>query len=57
MGTFNSSKTSPYVAEDLAPVAQDVMRHFESQNYEATETNIPTGGCRPASAGEAPSRP
>jgi hypothetical protein len=44
MGTFNSSKTVPYVVEDLALVAQDVMGHFESQDYEVTETLIPTGG-------------
>ena len=44
MGTFNSSKTFPYVVEDVAPVAQDVMDHFEQQDYEAIETNIPTGG-------------
>jgi hypothetical protein len=44
MGTFNSSNTVPYVVEDLAPVAQDVMRHFESQDYEVTEAPIPTGG-------------
>ena len=44
MGTFNSSKTFPYFVEDVAPVAQDVMRHFEQQDYEVTETNIPTGG-------------
>jgi hypothetical protein len=44
MGTFNSSKTVPYFVEDLAPVAQDVMRHFESQDFEVIETNIPTGG-------------
>jgi acyl carrier protein phosphodiesterase len=44
MGTFNSSKTFPYAVEDLAPVAKDVMDHFESQDYEVTETNIPTGG-------------
>jgi hypothetical protein len=44
MGTFNSSKTVPYVVEDLAPVAQDVMRHFESKDYEVTEAHIPTGG-------------
>ena len=44
MGTFNSSKSVPYVVEDLAPVAQEVMRHFESQDYEVTETHIPTGG-------------
>jgi hypothetical protein len=44
MGTFNSTKTFPYFVEDVAPVAQDVMRHFESQDYEVTETNIPTGG-------------
>jgi hypothetical protein len=44
MGTFNSSKTFPYFVEDVAPVAQDVMNHFEQQDYEVTETNIPTGG-------------
>jgi hypothetical protein len=44
MGTFNSSNTVPYVVEDLAPVAQDVMRHFEQQDYEVTETPIPAGG-------------
>src|SRR5215213_1450770 len=46
MGTFNSTKTFPYFVEDLAPVAQDVMRHFEGQDYEVTETNIPTGGAQ-----------
>jgi hypothetical protein len=46
MGTFNSTKTVPYFVEDVAPVAQDVMRHFESQDYEVTETNIPTGGAQ-----------
>ena len=46
MGTFNSSKTVPYVAEDIAPVARDVMRHFEEQDFEVTETNIPTGGAQ-----------
>jgi hypothetical protein len=44
MGTFNSSKTVPYFVEDVAPVAQDVMDHFEQQDYEVTETYIPTGG-------------
>src|SRR5919199_6716931 len=44
MGTFNSAKTFPYSVEDLAPVAQDVMDHFERQDYEVTETLIPTGG-------------
>ncbi len=44
MGTFNSSKTFPYSVEDLAPVAKDVMSHFEDQDFEVTETNIPTGG-------------
>jgi hypothetical protein len=44
MGTFNSTKTFPYFVEDVAPVAQDVMDHFESQDFEVTETNIPTGG-------------
>jgi hypothetical protein len=44
MGTFNSSRTVPYQVEDFAPVAQDVMRHFEQQDYEVTQTHIPTGG-------------
>jgi hypothetical protein len=44
LGTFSSSRTVPYHVEDLAPVAQDVMRHFEQQDYEVTETHIPTGG-------------
>ncbi len=44
MGTFNSSKTVPYFVEDVAPVAQDVMHHFEQQDFEVTETNIPAGG-------------
>ena len=44
MGTFNSSKTVPYHVEDLSPIAQEVMDHFEQQDYEVTETNIPTGG-------------
>ena len=44
MGTFNSSKTFPYSVEDVAPVAKDVMDHFEGQDFEVTETNIPTGG-------------
>ena len=44
MGTFNSSHTVPYVVEDYGPVAQDVMRHFESQDYEVTETGVLMGG-------------
>src|ERR671939_315081 len=44
MGTFNSSKTFPYFVEDVAPVTQDLMRHFEGQDFEVSETNIPTGG-------------
>jgi acyl carrier protein phosphodiesterase len=44
MGTFNSTKTFAYSVEDIAPVAKDVMDHFESQDFEVTETNIPTGG-------------
>jgi hypothetical protein len=44
MGAFSSSRTVPHVVEELSAVAQDVMRHFESQDYEVTETHIPTGG-------------
>ena len=46
MGTFNSSKTFPYFVEDVAPVARDVMDHFEGQDFEVIETNIPTGGAQ-----------
>src|SRR5918912_734235 len=46
MGTFNSSKTFPYFVEDVAPVARDVMRHFEEQDFEVTETNLPMGGAQ-----------
>jgi len=46
MGTFNSTKTFPYSVEDIAPVAQDVMDHFEAQDFEVTETNIPMGGAQ-----------
>ncbi len=44
MGTFSSSHTYPYVVEDLVPVAQDVMRHFEQQEFEVTETPLEAGG-------------
>jgi hypothetical protein len=44
MGAFSSSRTVPYHVEDLSLVAQDVMGHFEQQDYEVTETHIPTGG-------------
>ena len=44
MGTFNSTKTVPYVVDDLAPVAQEVESYFESQEFEATQTNLPAGG-------------
>jgi hypothetical protein len=56
METFNFSQTVPHVVEDLAPVAQDVMRHFESQDFGVAETLIPREECRSASAGEASSR-
>jgi hypothetical protein len=46
MGTFNSTKTFPYSVDDLAPVAQDVMHHFEDQDFEVTETNLPMGGAQ-----------
>jgi len=46
MGTFNSTKTFPYFVEDIAPVAQDVMHHFEGQDFEVTETNLPMGGAQ-----------
>src|SRR5918912_2016310 len=46
MGTFNSTKTVPYFVEDVAPVARDVMDHFEEQDFEVTETNLPMGGAQ-----------
>jgi hypothetical protein len=44
MGTFKTSRTFPYGVSDLQPVAQDVMDHFEQQDYEVTGEPIPTGG-------------
>ena len=44
MGTFSSSRTVPYQVEDLSAVARDVMRHFEQQGFEVSETHIPAGG-------------
>ena len=44
MGTFNSTKTVPYVVDDLGPVAQDLVRYFEGQDFETTQTNLPAGG-------------
>jgi hypothetical protein len=44
VGTFNSTKTVPYVVDDLAPVAQEVKSYFEGQEFEATQTNLPAGG-------------
>jgi len=44
VGTFNSSKTVPYVVDDLAPVAQEVMHYFEQQEFEVTEEHLPAGG-------------
>jgi hypothetical protein len=44
VGTFNSSKTVPYVVDDLTPVAQDLMKYFEGQDYDTTETHLPAGG-------------
>ena len=44
MGTFNSTKTVPYVVDDLGPVAQDLVRYFEGQDFETIETNLPAGG-------------
>jgi len=44
MGAFSSSRTVPYQVEDLSAVAQDVMRHFEQQDYEVTTADISTGG-------------
>jgi hypothetical protein len=44
VGTFNSTKTVPYVVDDLGPVAQDLVRYFEGQDFETTETNLPARG-------------
>ena len=46
MGTFSSSRTVPYHVEDLSAVAQDVMRHFEQQGFEVSETHLPAGGAQ-----------
>jgi len=44
LGTFNSSKTVPYVVDDLTPVAQELMSYFQAQDFETTETSLPAGG-------------
>lgn len=44
MGTFNSSRTVPYVVDDLNPVAQEVMSYFRAQDFETTEAPLPAGG-------------
>jgi hypothetical protein len=44
LGTFNSTKTVPYVVDDLGPVAQDLVRYFEGQDFETIETNLPARG-------------
>ena len=44
VGTFNSSKTVPYVVEDLDPVAQELMSYFRAQDFETTDTLLPAGG-------------
>ena len=44
MGTFKSSRTFSYTVDDLQPVAQDVISHFEQKAYEVTGDPIPTGG-------------
>ena len=44
MGAFSTSRTFSYHVEDLSAVAQDVMRHFEQQGFEVSETQIPAGG-------------
>jgi hypothetical protein len=44
MGTFSSSRTFPIAVDDLAPVARDVMGHFEEQDYEVTGESTVSGG-------------
>jgi hypothetical protein len=44
VGTFNSTKTVPYVVDDLTPVALELRRYFEGQEFETTETQLPAGG-------------
>jgi hypothetical protein len=34
MGVFQTTRTYPLVLPDLAPVASDLMRHFEAQDFE-----------------------
>ena len=44
MGTFDSAKVFPYTVENLEPVAQDVMTHFQERDFDVTGSPIPTGG-------------
>src|ERR1039458_6109619 len=44
MGAFSSAKTIPIAVSDLAPVATDVVQHFQKQGYETASVRTPIGG-------------
>jgi ribosomal protein L40E len=44
MGAFSSSKIIPISTPDLAPIADDLVLHFQHQGYETTSLPRLTGG-------------
>jgi zinc ribbon protein len=43
LGAFSSAKTIPIAASDLEQVANDLVRHFQQQGYQATSLHMLTG--------------
>lgn len=44
MGVFETTRTLPVVVRDLAPVAQDLMQHFEAQGFQVHSEETITRG-------------
>lgn len=44
MGAFSSTKTIPISVQDLAPIANDLVLHFQRQGYETTSLPRLSGG-------------
>ena len=44
MGTFSSTATIPISMQDLAPVANDLVLHFQRQGYDTTSSARLSGG-------------
>jgi hypothetical protein len=44
LSAFSSAKSIPIAVSDLAPVANDVVQHFQQKGYETTSLRTITGG-------------